>query len=156
MAKANMTPEEEAVYALNWDLSREGLSTAAKAEYDRLVELHEGAAGTSDSAAADRPDTGNPEQEAYFRSTRRAFPAAGAAGVAAGQPGTLELTYMRQTRNATVFIAVVVGVVCVLSLAGLIIAAVQLNSVRSQLNNLNGTTTNSSSCASQGGTDPSC
>lgn len=153
MAKAKMTPEEEAVHALNWDLGREGLSTAGRAEYDRLVELHEGAAGTSGTAADDGPDMENTEQEAYSRRTQATFPSAGAA---ARQPETPELRYMRQTRNATVFIAVVVGVVCVLSLAGLIIAGVQLSSVRSQLNNLNGTTTNSSSCASQGGTDPSC
>jgi DivIVA domain-containing protein len=34
---AKMTPEQEARYALNWDLPRSDLSTAAQLEYDRLT-----------------------------------------------------------------------------------------------------------------------
>ena len=63
---------------------------------------------------------------------------------------------MRQTRTAVVFIAVVVGVVCVLSLIGAIVMGVQLAKVNTQLSNLSGNTTPSSNCMSQGGTDPSC
>ena len=62
---------------------------------------------------------------------------------------------MRQTRNAAVFIAVVAGVVCALSLIGAIIMGVQLGKVNAQLSNLSGNTA-SSNCMSQGGTDPSC
>ena len=66
-----------------------------------------------------------------------------------------EMRYARQTRNATVFIAVCVAVFTVLALVGVIIAGVQISKVNSQLSQLNGGVT-SSNCVSQGGTDPSC
>lgn len=66
-----------------------------------------------------------------------------------------ELTYIRHTRNATVFIAVVVGIACALSLIGAIVIGTQLSKVNSQLSQLGGGST-SSNCYSQGGTDLSC
>jgi hypothetical protein len=72
-------------------------------------------------------------------------------------PETAEVTYARQTRNATVFVAVCVGVFTVLALIGLIIVGAQAASIKNQLeqiNNNGGTAT--SNCESQGGTNPSC
>lgn len=66
-----------------------------------------------------------------------------------------ELTYMRQTRNAVVFVAVIVGIVCALSLIGAIVVGSQLSKMNSQLSQLGGGST-SSNCYSQGGTDLSC
>jgi hypothetical protein len=69
-------------------------------------------------------------------------------------PEPIELRYMRETRNAVVFIAVIVGVICALSLIIGIVAAVQLSKVSSELGGSGGTS--SSNCLSQGGSDPSC
>ena len=111
---------------------------------------------------------GNPEQEAYFASTRgqHAGPAqpqgAREAGLqaqrdyrAARAAEPPELKFMRETRNAVVFIAWVVGLAAVISLIVGIVVAVQISKVNSQLSNLGGGTT-SSNCMSQGGSDPSC
>jgi hypothetical protein len=62
---------------------------------------------------------------------------------------------MRGTRNAVMFIAVVVGVIAALGLVGAIVVGVQLAKVNAQLGNLSGSGT-SSNCLSQGGTDPDC
>lgn len=75
--------------------------------------------------------------------------------LAAREAEAPELRYMRETRNAVVFIAWVVGIVCVISLILGIVAGVQLAKVNSQLSNLGGGTS-SSNCMSHGGTDPSC
>lgn len=85
-----------------------------------------------------------------------AIHSAQAAPAAVGSVETPELRYMRQTRTAVVFIAVVVGIVCVLSLVGAIVMGVQLAKVNTQLSNLSGNNTSSSNCLSQGGTNPSC
>jgi hypothetical protein len=63
------------------------------------------------------------------------------------------LEYARQTRNATVFIAWIVGIGVVATLIMGIIVGVQTAKVANELNSSNGT---SSDCLSQGGTDPSC
>jgi hypothetical protein len=34
-----MTPEQEAAYALDWNVSRDGLKPAVQAEYDRQLEI---------------------------------------------------------------------------------------------------------------------
>ena len=88
--------------------------------------------------------------------------AGGPAGAEAAGPAVAarlaeppELTYMRHTRNAVVFIAVAVAVVCVLSLIGAIVIGSQLAKENQQLGNLGGAST-SSNCYSQGGTDLSC
>ena len=56
-----------------------------------------------------------------------------------GEP--LELKYARQTRNATVFIAILAGV--------------ELHALSNAVSGT-GSSSSSSNCLSQGGTDPSC
>lgn len=68
---------------------------------------------------------------------------------------TLEQRYQRQTRNATVFIAVIVGIVTVLVLIGVIWTTTTVSNLNSQLNGGNGLLGNSN-CESQGGTNPTC
>ncbi len=63
------------------------------------------------------------------------------------------MRYLRETRNAVTFIAVIVGIVATLALIGTIIVGVQLSKLNSDLNGISG---GSSNCLSQGGTDPSC
>lgn len=128
-----MTPDQEAAYALACDLGREGLSPAAQAIYDRLQ--------------------GPPKPSAATGGAKWAYPATGRTLTASTE--TLEQKYLRQTRTAAVFIAVVVGVVCALALVAAIIAGVQLAKMNTELNNLNGTAANSS-CLSQGGNNPGC
>jgi hypothetical protein len=92
------------------------------------------------------------QQAAYFATTRGEHAAATPARAAAAE--TPELKYLRETRNATVFIAVVVGIVCVMALIGSIVVGVQLSHLNANLTS--GTGGVSSSCMSAGGTDPSC
>jgi len=100
-----------------------------------------------------------PEQEAYFAGTRGAHaapaPAVPAVPAAARAGETIEQKYLRETRNAVTFIAVVVGIVAALSLIAAIVVGTQLAKVNRQLGNLNGSVS-SSNCYSQGGTDMSC
>lgn len=79
-------------------------------------------------------------------------PGAAAAPTRAGE--TVEQKYMRQTRNATVFIAVIVGIVTVIALVGVIWTATTISKLNSQLSGDNGV--NSSNCESVGGTNPNC
>jgi cobalamin biosynthesis Mg chelatase CobN len=75
----------------------------------------------------------------------------------ASTPGgeTLERRYLRQTRNATVFIAVIVGIATVIALVGVIWTATTISKLNSQLNGGNDLF-NNSNCESQGGTNPNC
>jgi hypothetical protein len=67
----------------------------------------------------------------------------------------LELKYMRQTRTACVFIAVIVGIFTALLVVGTIWGVVRYNNLQNQLNNgLNNL--GNSNCSSQGGTNPNC
>jgi hypothetical protein len=66
-----------------------------------------------------------------------------------------ERRYARQTRNATVFIAILAGIAAVITLVGVIIAGVELNSLSHALNGVTNSS-DSSNCFSQGGTDTSC
>ena len=72
-----------------------------------------------------------------------------------GAPGTPaespEMRYLRQTRNAAVFVAVAVGVVLALNLIVGIYVGTQLRKLNSAVNG-----GGSSNCMSQGGTDPTC
>jgi hypothetical protein len=77
--------------------------------------------------------------------------AQGAASSRAGE--TLEQKYLRQTRTATVFIAVIVGIFTALAVIGVIWSATTVARLNSQLNGINGITSN---CQSQGGTNPNC
>jgi hypothetical protein len=65
---------------------------------------------------------------------------------------TIEQKYLRHTRNATVFIAVIVGIATAIALIGVIYTATTLSKLNSQLNGVS----NISNCQSQGGTDPNC
>jgi hypothetical protein len=60
---------------------------------------------------------------------------------------------MRHTRNATAFIAWVIGVIAVLGLVGTILTGIELANIKSALSSQ---TTSTSQCQSQGGTDPTC
>lgn len=62
----------------------------------------------------------------------------------------VELKYLRHTRNATVFLAALAGVLAALSLVGAIVVGVQLSKISNQLGGSSGY------CASLGGTDTSC
>jgi len=98
-----------------------------------------------------------PGHVAAPRGSHAAPPDAPGAAIAVTQPRPLEppeLRYLREIRHAVVFIAVVVGLMCALSLIIGIVAAVQLSKVSSELRG-NGSSS-SSNCLSQGGTDPSC
>ena len=60
-----------------------------------------------------------------------------------------------RSRNATVFIAVIVGIFTVLTVAGVIWTATNISRVDSQLNGDNNLFSNSN-CESQGGSNPNC
>ena len=68
---------------------------------------------------------------------------------------TVEQRYARQTRNATVFIAIIVGIFTVLTVAGVIWTATNISRVDSQLNGDNNLFSNTN-CESQGGSNPNC
>jgi hypothetical protein len=68
----------------------------------------------------------------------------------------VQLKYMRQTRTACVFIAVMVAIYSALLLIGVIYTLVEVNSVENSLNNGFGNLGTSSNCQSQGGTNPDC
>jgi hypothetical protein len=67
---------------------------------------------------------------------------------------TIEQKYMRQTRSATVFIAVIVGIFSALALIGVIWTAPNVARLDSQLTGI--PSVNNSNCLSQGGTNPDC
>ena len=121
--------------------------------------MTDGTAGQGADAASPRgahaaPSAAVPDSRAYPGQGREGYQvepgAAPTSTVSSAE--TPELKYMRETRNAAVFIAVVVGIVATLSLIATIIVGVQL----SKLNNSISGGGTSSNCLSQGGTDPSC
>lgn len=108
-------------------------------------------AGTA-YAPGEPPGQAPGTQQPNLAGTPNGLLAPGTASTRAGE--TVEQKYMRQTRNATVFIAIIVGIVTVISLVGIIWTATTISKLNSQLNGTNGLS--SSNCQSQGGTDPSC
>lgn len=68
---------------------------------------------------------------------------------------TLDQRYLRQTRNASVFIAVIVGIFTAITLIGVIWTAATISKLDSQLNGVSNVFGNTN-CQSQGGTNPSC
>jgi hypothetical protein len=88
-------------------------------------------------AQAAQPSTAPPQQE---RSAPGQFP---------GE--TKAEMYARQTRNAVVTIAWIVGILAALTLIGAIIQAHAINNLNNQLNG-----GGSSNCLSQGGSDINC
>jgi hypothetical protein len=89
----------------------------------------------------------------YEELPRPSTPPARTASSRSGE--TVEQRYARQTRNATVFIAVIVGIFTVLTVAGVIWTATNISRVDSQLNGDNNLFSNSN-CESQGGSNPNC
>jgi hypothetical protein len=68
-----------------------------------------------------------------------------------------EREYLRQIRNATVTVAVIVVVFAVLELIGVIVTASELSKLQHDINGVNSSLYNSgSNCESQGGTNPLC
>ncbi|HEY2577584.1 MAG TPA: hypothetical protein VGI74_14855 [Streptosporangiaceae bacterium] len=106
-----------------------------------------------DASSSRQPTQSNAVQAAYFDSTRDPVPAGSA--TLTRTPETPELKYMRQTRNACVFIAVIVGIFTTLTLIGVIWGVVTLNTLHNDLNN-GVSNLGNSNCSSVGGTDPSC
>ena len=104
-----------------------------------------GTAAPAARAAAPAPRAGAP-------ASRAGAPASRAALLRAGE--TIEQKYMRQTRTATVFIAVVVGIFTALALIGVIWTATNVARLNSQLTGIPGV--NSNNCLSQGGTNSDC
>ena len=88
---------------------------------------------------------------AYYTPRQPAY-GADTASVSTRAGETIEQKYLRQTRNATVFIAVIVGIVTVITVVGVIWTVTNISKLNSQLNGVNGI----SSCESQGGTNPNC
>jgi cobalamin biosynthesis Mg chelatase CobN len=89
-------------------------------------------------------------QKPSFASTPSGMPALGTASTRGDE--TIEQKYLRQTRTATVFIAIIVGIVTVIALIGVIWTATTISKLNSQLNGVS----NTSDCESQGGTNPNC
>jgi uncharacterized oligopeptide transporter (OPT) family protein len=146
-----MEPAAEARYALDHNVDRSGLPPAAQLEYDRLLaerkaaDKSSGLAGPGGASAKHSRGVTTEQVEAAYSS---GSPLVRAAAV----PATMQ-DYARQTRNATVFIAWVVGIFAALSLIGGIIIGVNLIHA---VNNINGSDSSNSNCASLGGTNPNC
>jgi hypothetical protein len=109
---------------------------------------------TGPAHAAPGPEIHRPELSGQSAEPARAPGALPPVAVPARPPEPVELRYLRETRNAVVFIAVLAGVICLASLIIGIVAAVQLSKVSSELGGSGGSS--SSNCLSQGGSDPSC
>jgi hypothetical protein len=112
-----------------------------------------GSASPGAASPAHDPLGQNVAQEAYFASTRSAMHT-----VPAGAQETTELKYLRHTRNATVFIAVIVGIFTALAVIGVIWTAVNVARLNSEVNGVSNGINSSfnSNCESQGGTNPDC
>lgn len=67
-----------------------------------------------------------------------------------------EQRYLRQTRNATVFMAWVIGVWVALSLIIGLVLGIGLMHAVNQINTNGGTGGSITNCLSQGGTNPNC
>lgn len=111
-----------------------------------------GAAASAPRAAAPPARAAAPAPRAATPGSRTATHPSRAALIRAGE--TLEQKYMRQTRSATVFIAVVVGIFTALALIGVIWTATNVARLDSQLTGIPSVNTNN--CLSQGGTNPDC
>lgn len=128
-------------------------------------------AATDGYGALATPAAGNTQRAGVFGAPLELSPAAGTATALRERPQlptpinavgasprageTLDQRYLRQTRNATVFIAVIVGIVTAIALIGVIWAATTISKLDSQLSGVNNVF-NNSNCQSQGGTNPSC
>jgi hypothetical protein len=133
-----LTPAQEAAYALDNKLDRDGLSPQVRAEYDRLLQERYFAATRGEAPL--RPASDDPAPQRPGEAARPANGQYGAGSHArpAAQREDLALTYARQTRNAVVFIAWVVGIVLVLSLIGVIVTAHDLSQLSNAINNSGG------------------
>lgn len=95
----------------------------------------------------------NAAQESYFDGPRGGGPAGARVPPQAREP--IELRYMRQTRTACVFIAVMVAIYSALLAIGIIVTIVKVNSLDNALNN-GVSNLGNSNCLSQGGSNPNC
>ena len=109
-------------------------------------------AGTP-SASQQPPGQGRGSQQPDFAGTSSGVFASAPLTTSNRADETVEQKYMRQTRNATVFIAVIVGIVTIIALVGIIWTATSISRLNSQLN---GGNVSNSTCESQGGTNPNC
>jgi hypothetical protein len=112
----------------------------------------QGPGQAADAGTTDGQPGQNGAQEAYFAGTRGTLPASSAVPARTGE--TIEQKYMRHTRNATVFIAVIVGIFTTLVIIGTIWTVTTVSRLNSDLNGVN--LGSNSSCLSQGGTNPDC
>lgn len=127
------------------------VATERAGSYDSPRQSASGAATAS--APEDSAGQAHGAQRPSFAGAPGGQPAPGTASTRASE--TTEQKYLRQIRNATVFIAIIVGIVTVIALVGVIWTATTIGKMNSQLNGINGGS-NSSNCESQGGTNPNC
>jgi hypothetical protein len=159
-------PSPQAASAITQVRTEPSATTQVRAEPSATTQLRteapagaaawtEAPAGAAVSTASPVQDPPGPDaaQEAYFASTRSSTRAAAGTGLE-----TTELKYMRQTRNATVFIAVIVGIFTAIAVIGVIWTAVTVSKLNSEVNGFSNGVNSSfnSNCASQGGTDTNC
>jgi cobalamin biosynthesis Mg chelatase CobN len=149
-------PSPHAASAITQVRTEPSATTQLRTEPPAITQVRtEAPAAAAVSTASPVQDPPGPDaaQEAYFASTRSST---------GGVPGTgletPELKYMRQTRNATVFIAVIVGVFTAIAVIGVIWTAVTVSKLNSEVNGFNNGVNSSfnSNCASQGGTNTNC
>jgi cobalamin biosynthesis Mg chelatase CobN len=125
-------------------------ATAAVAT--RLEVVTERETGTASASQQPPGQDGESQQPNVAGTSSGVFvPAPHTASIRADE--TIEQKYMRQTRNATVFIAVIVGIVTIIALVGIIWTATSISKINSQLN---GSDVSNSTCESQGGSNPNC
>jgi hypothetical protein len=110
-----------------------------------------GTAGPANGPAGQASQTGQAPQPSA--TTRVGAPPAAAPAAQAAE--TVEQKYLRQNRNATVFIAIIVGIFTAISLIGVIWTATTIAHLDSELNGTFSGVTNSN-CLSQGGSNPNC
>jgi hypothetical protein len=148
-----LTPEQEAAYTLDNRLDPTGLSSEARAEYDRLLHERYAAASRGQHAAPEAASPAQPAQAAHPPATPRS---------PLGQhPGeSLDQAYLRQIhttldsmRTSINVIMVIVVLAAIGSVIAGIITAAELHSL---VNNLNNGAGGSGGCASLGGTNPNC
>jgi cobalamin biosynthesis Mg chelatase CobN len=156
------------VFCSNCGTEHAPLENRVSPEHGSRPAAADGFTESATAAVGPRPEAATHHVEAYDAQPKSARDVAGTASVpreqakpptliSASTPAgeTLEHRYQRQTRNATVFIAVIVGIATVIVLVGVIWSATTISKLNSQLNGSNDLF-NNSNCESQGGTNPDC
>jgi hypothetical protein len=148
---ANAGPEGPPIAPVAAGLAAAAGSTVARGAPVRPA----GGAGTAGPANGPAGQAGPTVQAPQPPATMRVGAPPAAAPAAAQAAETIEQKYLRQTRNATVFIAIIVGVFTAISLIGVIWTATTIARLDSQLNGTFSGVTNGN-CLSQGGSNPNC